>query len=122
MISVTKIFEFAAAHCLPNHEGLCQNLHGHGFRLEIEVTGQVKTEGPETGMIIDFSDLKEIVNDLIISRLDHSYLNDKFANPTAETMVERIADLLQSEWILSCSLVRVRLWETPTSYAEWRAE
>ena len=71
-------------------------------------------------MIIDFSDLKERVNGAIISRLDHTNLNEKFDTPTAEIMVEDIfAILKQSLWVLNkIYLKRVRLWETDTSWAQ----
>jgi len=123
MISVCKRFRFDAAHKLPNHLGLCKNLHGHCFSLEVEITGIIHNKiGPEQGMIIDFSMLKTIVNDLIINQCDHSYLNDQFENPTVELMVGEFALRLKS--IINNNgmyrLTRVRLYETEDSYAEWR--
>jgi len=118
MISITKIFEFAAAHHLPYHEGLCKNIHGHGFKLEITVTGAIQTNGSATGMIIDFKELKNIVNKVILVHLDHTDLNDIFENPTAETMAKHIADNLNLIFS-TVKIVKVRLWETSTSYATW---
>jgi 6-pyruvoyltetrahydropterin/6-carboxytetrahydropterin synthase len=118
-LSITKKFEFHAAHHLPNHEGKCKQSHGHSFLLEISVAAKdniLLTEGPETNMIIDFSRLKEIVNREIIGYLDHTDLNDMFEHPTSEFLVRWIAsNLIQ----VLPGLVRVRLYETSTSYAEW---
>lgn len=116
MISVCKMFEFSAAHRLPQHDGLCKNLHGHTYKLEVEITGEIDAF---IGMVADFGDMKEIVTNQIIAQFDHTLLNHKFENPTAEIMVERIAELLEISFE-PCVLIRVRLWETPTSYAEWR--
>jgi 6-pyruvoyltetrahydropterin/6-carboxytetrahydropterin synthase len=81
---------------------------------------------PHTGMVVDFSEVKELVNQKIINKLDHSYLNDQlpYESPTAENMViwiiERLYDLFAIEWEGKARLSFVRLYETPTSYAEWR--
>ena len=128
MLSVTKRFEFDAAHKLPYHKGKCVNLHGHLFILDVEVSGEINmiSESEEYGMIIDFGVLKNIVNEHVISKMDHSFLNDLFVYPTAEFMVTWIAEKLSREmhslYAGRLKLVRVRLYETPTSYAEWRIE
>ena len=122
MLSITKIFKFDAAHYLPFHKGLCKNLHGHGYRLEVEVTGEVKAAGgPTAGMIMDFGYLKEKVAP-ILEKLDHHSLNDIFANPTAEIMAEWIASRLKESLPPWVDLVRIRLWETENCYAEWRKD
>jgi 6-pyruvoyltetrahydropterin/6-carboxytetrahydropterin synthase len=122
MISITRIFKFEAAHCLPNHPGKCKNLHGHSYKLEVEVTS-----GPEgllnsQKMIMDFGDLKSIVNPMIDEFLDHHFLNESLDEeiPTAEVMVTSIANWMVSQLISPLRLIRVRLWETENSYAEWR--
>ena len=122
--SITKIFNFEAAHNLPNHEGNCYNLHGHSYRLEIEVTGTRIKVGPATGMILDFGDLKKIVKDYILDSHDHTCLNDLYDNPTAEVMIGFIHQTLSNAlWLKhKVHLVRVRLWETATSYAEIKEE
>ncbi len=117
MISVTKIFNFEAAHHLPNHEGKCKNIHGHNYKLEVTFSGDRKIEGNSKGMIIDFSDLKKIVDSVIIDRVDHKNLNDIFANPTAENMVFAFVD-----WIRNSQLSKLKLWETDDSFAEWSKE
>lgn len=112
MITVTKIFTFDSAHHLPFHKGKCKNLHGHTYKLEVTVCGRPD----ENGMLIDFGDLKKIVSEKIIEKYDHKNLNEFFEHPTAEIMVGSIA-LELAETIPGIS--KVRLWETPTSYAEW---
>lgn len=126
MLSVTKIMEFEAAHCLPNHKGKCKNLHGHTYRLEVEI-GNKQDIIDDEGMIIDFGDVKKAVLEIVDDNLDHTYLNDFFTvPPTAENMVMWIVEQLQEKIgkSIRCSnysyLTRVRLWETSNSYAEWR--
>ncbi len=90
MVTITRKFKFAAAHRLPNYDGICSNLHGHSYELEVSVSGGVATLGPKKGMVIDFKDLKTIVEINVIDVLDHSDLNEIFDNPTAEEMVKYI--------------------------------
>lgn len=117
--SITKIFEFEAAHHLPNYNGACRNLHGHSYRLEITVAGEIDDE---TGMIMDFSILKNIVNNNIISQWDHQNLNDFFILPTAENMGEWIVEVLSGLFPhLNVNLKKVRLWETSNSHYDWEA-
>ncbi len=118
VISVVKRFVFDAAHRIPKHPGKCKNLHGHTYFLDVGVSGDVD----EAGMIFDFGDLKSVISPLI-EKFDHAYLNDIYNNPTAEVMVGDIVMSLEyklkSQYGLKLCLVR--LWETPTSYAEWTA-
>lgn len=118
-MTVTKSFTFDAAHKLPGYDGLCANLHGHRWTMDITVEGEINKQ---SGMILDFSVLKKIVDTAIISRFDHGYINDSIEMPTAEMMVLHIVETLGREMIcLGTKLVRVRLYETPTSYCEWEA-
>lgn len=121
MITVTKIFDFEACHNLPYYEGACHNLHGHSYKLEVTVTGEIITKkyDPKMGMIIDFKDLKKIVKEEVIDKYDHSYLNTLFYNPTAEIMVEHIALSIIEKLPTGITLVSCKLWETSTSYAEY---
>lgn len=124
MISVCKTFSFEYAHYLPCHQGKCRRLHGHSAKLEIEVTGAVKpfdTGDPESGMVIDFGNLKAIVQKNVIDVLDHSCLNDIFHNPTAEVILQWIRDRLITFFkSKNLSLSRIRLYETQDSYVEWK--
>jgi len=119
MISITKLFEFEAAHFLPHHKGLCKNLHGHSYKLEVEVTCLTLTNG----MICDFAVLKEWVKNIVES-YDHKLLNEFFPNPTAELMIETVVNDLNIilDTHTNLKLVRVRLWETSKSYAEWKRD
>ena len=123
MISICRRFKFDAAHHLPFYIGKCCNVHGHRWILDVEVSGQVQDQGPNTGMIIDFSLLKEIVNQNIIDKLDHTDLNLSLTNPTAELMIMTITFILQNELSRNnLVLERLRLYETEDSYAEWRLD
>lgn len=87
-LTIGKRFTFEAAHFLPKHPGACAQLHGHTYTIEVEVTGE---PAPETGMIIDFYDLKNIVQ-TVISPLDHDLLNNLFAfRTTVENLCQQIA-------------------------------
>jgi 6-pyruvoyltetrahydropterin/6-carboxytetrahydropterin synthase len=122
MVTVTKLFTFDSAHFLPEYDGKCARLHGHCFLLEVEVCKTKETEKlcHYDGMVMDFGDLKDIVESNVVGRLDHQCLNDVLpVIPTAENMVEWIADQLQTS-ALGQSVQRIRLWETPNSFAEWR--
>ena len=131
-IEVVKEFEFEAAHFLPDHPGKCKNLHGHSYLLRIGIKGEIN---PDTGMVTDFGELKKAVEQSMLGRLDHTYLNKvnfqeaahsfPAERPTAERMVEWIVDFLRFYVFppfLSVSLSFVRLYETRSSYVEWRAE
>lgn len=117
-MKIFKSFKFDAAHKLTlPYESKCNNLHGHTYKLEIGIEGQIN----ETGMVLDFKELKEMINP-IIEKYDHSFLNNFFDQPTAENMVEKIwSDIeycLYDYGYRSVNLICVRLWETETSYAE----
>lgn len=132
--TVTKIFTFDSAHRLPDYDGKCADLHGHTYKLEITVSGnptvsdivskirkkKIDFGKPYEGMVCDFSHLSIIVNKLIIDKLDHKNLNSIFEIPTAENMVEWIFNVLWA--VFEGRLKKVRLWETPTSYAEVNLE
>lgn len=141
-LTVTKEFTFDCAHILSNHEGHCSNLHGHTYRLEVTATSNMIREGSSEGMIVDFKDLKNIVKDIIVDKFDHSFLFwekgsraekeiadivEKYSmkivklkqRPTAENIALFIINKL-NEHLRDSSLkiVRVKLYETQSSYAE----
>lgn len=111
-MNICSEFYFDAAHLLPNYDGRCANLHGHTYKLEVVVSGSVG----KNGMVIDFGDLKKIVNKTVIDKLDHTNLNDMFDNPTAENIVVWIFDSVFKE--LS-GLVSVKLWEGRHAWVEY---
>jgi len=115
MIKLVKKFKFEAGHHLPNHPK-CGIKHGHSFQLEVSVEGRIRKE---TGMVIDFHDLKAIVNSYIIEKVDHKYLNDEFEFiPTCENLVVWIWKQLEEPLALSkVRLQRIKLAETSDNYA-----
>jgi 6-pyruvoyltetrahydropterin/6-carboxytetrahydropterin synthase len=109
--SVTRSFTFEAAHRLPWHAGKCQNLHGHSYRLEVTVEGPVGS----SGIVVDFADIKAVVERDVIDRYDHRYLNDLLDNPTAELLAAEIWKTIEAA---DLHVSRVRLWETADSFVE----
>ena len=114
--SITCVASFAAAHRLPEHQGKCRDLHGHTYTVEVSVGGVPEREGPSTGMVMDFSDLRERIGKLVIEPLDHKLLNEvvDFV-PTVEAIAGWIFTRLRADGL---PVVRVRLYEGPNSYAE----
>ena len=123
IIKTTKSFTFDAAHYLPNHKGKCSTMHGHTYRLEVTVVrdnGMLITGGSDDGMVIDFSDLKAVVKVEVIDKVDHKVLNEVYPfRTTAENMAAHIFQVLTDKLQPSGVTVdRIKLWETPDSYAE----
>jgi len=114
MIAITKEFTFDAAHRLGWHKGKCRRLHGHTYKLQVSIKGPLN----ENGIVMDFGDFKKFVEKEIINKLDHQYLNEIIENPTAENIVLWIVSRLSKIPIRGLTLVK--LWETPTSFVEWR--
>lgn len=111
---VSRNFSFEAAHQLEWHSGACKNLHGHSYRLEVTVAGQLD----DNGIVIDFSDLSAVVNREVIDVYDHTYLNDFLPNPTAELIA---ADIWQRLDAAGLGVDTIVLWETENSKVELRA-
>ncbi len=89
---VVRRFEFQAAHRLPNHPGKCRELHGHSYKLEVRCEGPVESK---SGMVMDFSVLRQVVEQHVLEPLDHTLLNDRLENPTAENLAVWIWERLQ---------------------------
>ncbi|RLC88866.1 MAG: 6-carboxytetrahydropterin synthase QueD [Chloroflexi bacterium] len=119
MLELTKIFEFAYAHHLPDYDGPCKNLHGHTAILEVTIMNMSYLDH-YPAMVFDFKELKEIVNAAVIDPLDHSYLNDKFEIPTCETVIDWIAMEIEQQLPFGIILKKLKLYETPTSYITWK--
>ena len=118
---ITKEFRFEAAHHLPGYDGPCANVHGHSYKLQVTVGGEVTDKHSEYAndyMVMDFKDLKEVV-DSIIRDFDHSDLNKFFAIPTAECMARYIYKEVKKKLPLDIKLAHVRLWETETSFVDY---
>jgi len=130
MYRVTKQFHFAMGHRLPKHKGACKNIHGHNYLLEVCVESETLDEN---GMVIDFKDLKEIVNEKVISELDHALMlkdtdlteTSSFKEvrvpfePTAENMAKFIFDEIEPLLPENVNLHSVTIFETVGSFATY---
>jgi len=120
---VSKIFTFDSAHMLSNYDGKCARLHGHTYKLVVTVERRRRDPtdyvGKE-GMVVDFSILKSIVNKVVIDKVDHYPLHEVFDfRTTAENLVMWMKIELHRAFIsYDFRLVRLRLYETPDSFAE----
>ena len=143
-IRITKEFKFETSHILKDYDGLCRNIHGHSYKLLVSVSGSPinNPEDPKNGMVMDFGDLKEIVYKDIVDKYDHTLVvNDDSPEeikeamqkstgrviftpyqPTCENMVAEFAHIIGVQLPQHIKLCCVRLYETPTSYAEWFAK
>ncbi|MDR3188436.1 MAG: 6-carboxytetrahydropterin synthase [Prevotellaceae bacterium] len=138
---ITKEFSFEMAHQLEGYDGQCRNIHGHSYRLFVTVCGTPTDDpvSPKCGMVMDFTDLKRIVNEHIIDKLEHALMlrsgckvdealrcsHTKIVRvayqPTCENMVIEMAKILAEQLPKSVTLHSLRLHETQTSFAEWYA-
>jgi 6-pyruvoyltetrahydropterin/6-carboxytetrahydropterin synthase len=145
MNTVTKVFETHTAHRLMNHPGKCKNLHGHTYRWEVTVRFGVGNIGGD-GMVVDFGDVKRVIGKILDDHFDHALvlhqddpLGDAMRNedetlcvllmdvhPTAENFAKYVFHYgnirLRADVSDRLSIVSVRCWETPTSFAECRGE
>lgn len=143
-IRITKEFTFDMAHALLHYDGLCRNIHGHTYRLAVTLIGSpiAVDENPKLGMVLDFSELKDIVKKPIVDTFDHALvlhekhpaiekmmnINDKGKlivlpfQPTCENLVIHFVNMIKDKLPSGVNLFSLRLHETPTSYAEWFAE
>ena len=143
-MQITTRLEFDAGHRIPNHKSQCRNLHGHRYAIEITLSGDIihASNASEDGMVMDFSDVKKIARDSVVDVWDHAFLvfkEDKvildFLNslpnhktvifpsvPTAENMAAEAFKILKSQYKDTygnhLTLERVRLYETPNSWAD----
>jgi len=117
------VTEFASAHTLRDYPGACSRMHGHNWKLELEVVAKALDD---VGMGIDFKQMKNAANE-VGDRLDHRYLNDldpfTEINPTAENiaayMYREIAAKLNSDTI---RVAAVTLWETDRACVRYSEE
>ena len=119
---LTKQFHFEAAHQLPHHKGKCARLHGHSYKLEVSVRGAINPNRgmSDDGMVVDLDDIKQIVREVIIKRVDHYNLNEIMdCTTTAENIVHWIwHELEAANPEFGALLYRLRLWETSSGYVE----
>ncbi|NQW36550.1 MAG: 6-carboxytetrahydropterin synthase [Flavobacteriales bacterium] len=143
-IRITKHFNFEAAHALYGYDGKCKNIHGHSYQLFVTVIGKpIKdSEHIKNGMVMDFGDLKKIVNKEIVADFDHAtVLNNQSPHrdlatiltsnahkivlveyqPTSENMLIDFAERIKKHLPKNVNLHNLKLYETADSYAEWFA-
>ncbi len=141
IIRITKSFSFEMAHVLTCYDGDCCNLHGHSYKLHVTLRGLTRQEPghPKDGMLLDFGDLKKLVQASVLDTFDHalaiSELEDpemvcrlrwhyqKVAvlpfQPTCENLLLFFVEKIQERLPGEVELFSVKLEETATSFAEW---
>lgn len=136
MTTVTKTIKFDAAHILTNHQGLCKNLHGHTYRVDVSVA---QAEDDSSDMVIDFKDLKRIATEVVCDRFDHAFIYNTESKGEREiaavverngmrtvaipfrSTAENLAKMFFGDLKTRIpNLLSVRVWETADSCAEWR--
>lgn len=143
-IRISKLFTLEMGHALLGHDGQCRNIHGHSYKLSVTLKGIAINQpgNPKDGMVMDFTDLKKIVQQYIIDPFDHALVLNKSTpeqitsiltgnfektmivpfQPTCENLLLYFVDKIGENLPASVELYRVRLDETATSFAEWCAE
>jgi len=143
-IRITKQFNFEAGHALYGYDGKCKNLHGHSYKLFVTVIGEPIKDANNVkfGMVIDFGDLKKIVNEEIVDVFDHATVFNKNSphlelakelkkrehhvilvdyQPTTEMMVIDFAAKIKNRLPQEIQLHSIKLQETDSTFAEWFA-
>jgi 6-pyruvoyltetrahydropterin/6-carboxytetrahydropterin synthase len=132
-MKIAKEFSWEMGHRLPEHFGKCKNIHGHSYKMIVELEGDVD----KNGMVLDYYDLKRIINP-IVEELDHAFLvyhedkevidflnklNSKKVVAEFQSTVENICyyflhRIKESNLPSNIKSVKVRICETPDDYAE----
>jgi 6-pyruvoyltetrahydropterin/6-carboxytetrahydropterin synthase len=148
-MQVAKEFSFDSAHFLPNYYGKCEKMHGHTYRLQVIVEGEIG----DNGLVMDFLILKRIVKKQVLDKLDHQVINDIIKVASAENTAKWIWDQLvdlkslirselsdpnlsetiiryfkdesaskidSSDFSTQIRLTEIKLWETPDSFVVYR--
>jgi len=139
MLQVTKVFRFEMAHAIHGYEGACKHLHGHSYVLQVTVR-QTEISADylaPPGFVIDFKELKQLVQKHVINQLDHRLvLSEAYlqvhpfikgaanifvwkAEPTAENILVFVQQQLQPQLPVNIKLAALKLYETADSFAEW---
>jgi 6-pyruvoyltetrahydropterin/6-carboxytetrahydropterin synthase len=143
-IRITKQFSFETGHALYGYDGKCKNVHGHSYKLSVTVIGTPITDrnNVKFGMVIDFTDLKNIVKEEIVDLFDHATVFNQTTphielahelqqrghhvilvdyQPTSENMVISFSEKIKKRLPENIKLFSLKLQETETSFAEWFA-
>ena len=140
---ILKKFKFEAAHRITNHDGLCDNLHGHSYKFIVCISNDMDDDEPKnSGMVMDFQKMKELLASVVVS-YDHALilssdirddfdeqldkLDTKKVYITGRTTVENLAIDIYDKILnivdpLGCSLESVELWETENNSALYKGE
>ena len=147
-MKIGKVIQWDMGHRVLNHRSVCKGLHGHRYKAEICVEGDLveKKDASEEGMVIDFADIKKTAQKFIQEELDHAFMvwekdiellkffkNSKGHKPvivpftpTAENVAAYIFNELKDKFTdvfkTGLHLQSVKLWETPSSYALFESE
>ena len=142
-MKIVKIIQWDMGHRVLHHRSICKGLHGHRYKAEICVSGDLVSEfgKSEEGMVIDFADIKKMSQEFIQSKLDHAFMvwekDEELLNffneskghkpvivpftPTAENVAVYIYNTLKDKfhdvYKTGLHLHSIKLWETPSSYA-----
>ncbi|HSC54506.1 MAG TPA: 6-carboxytetrahydropterin synthase [Phnomibacter sp.] len=139
MLRVTKIFRFETAHAINGYNGSCRHIHGHSYVLHVTVQPATPADDflPPPGFVIDFKDLKAVVQESVFNRFDHRIilseayiqLHPNLAQlqnlevwpmePTAENILLQVKASLQKQLPADVILSALKIYETADSYAEW---
>ena len=144
---IKRYVETDTGHRVPNHKSKCKHLHGHRYRFEAEIEGDIVTESgvSEEGMLMDFSDISHVLTVYVHDVIDHAFVlyeGDTEARkaceamgdghrtvivpfiPTAENLakwaVEQVQPHIQTAYGNRLQLVAMHCRETPKSLASWR--
>lgn|SRR5690606_5760778 len=132
-MKIAKEFRWEMGHRLPEHFGLCKNIHGHSYKMIVELEGELD----KNQMVIDYYDVEKIINP-VIEKLDHSFMvtkDDKIVleflekmsskkvvvdfNSTAENICTYLlSEIRKTDLPSNISSVKVRVYETQFDYAE----
>ena len=134
MTTVTKTVKFDAAHVLTDHQGLCKNLHGHTYRVDVSVS-----QAADGDMVIDFKELKRLANEVICERFDHAFIYNTQSAGESEiaavvekngmrtaaipfrSTVENLAKMFYGDLRSKVpGLSAVKVWETADNCAEYK--
>lgn len=148
-MKISKELEIDMGHAVTNHNSKCKHLHGHRYRIRTTVDDKLITSGSSEGMVIDFSDLKRCMTEVIDTPYDHAFAiweddpradilqdaHDMWHNdynkfhtlpfvPTAENLARYWFALLKNELeaVYGIKMYQIEVWETPTSCAVYTVD
>lgn len=139
MLQVTKIFRFETAHALYGYAGSCRFIHGHSYVLHVTVRSvqQEDVYLPAPGILLDFKQLKKLVQETVIMHLDHQLVLSRAyvdanpgiaqednlllmeAEPSAENLLLFVRNAIRGKLTAGTELAGLKLFETQDSFAEW---